>query len=81
MRMENKPTHYVYHIAEREQDGSDEKRAFWTKIGAAWPHSDGKGFALETVHGRLVLREPRDVEQEQAPAEATEEKEPAPVTA
>jgi hypothetical protein len=37
--------------------------AFWTKVGAAWPHEDGKGFNLTLtalpVNGRLVIREPK----------------------
>jgi hypothetical protein len=39
--------------------------AFWTKIGAAWPHQDGKGFNIQLscmpMNGRLVVRgdEPR----------------------
>ncbi len=82
--MENKPTHYVYHIIERTQDASDEKTGFWTKIGAAWPHKDGKGFTVSIdaipLNGRLILREPQQEEQPVA-AEATEEKEPAPVAA
>ena len=69
--MENKPTYFLYHITEREQDGTDEKRAFWTKIGAAWSHKDGNGFALETVYGRLVLRKPQESE-EKAVAEEQE---------
>ncbi len=37
-------------------------RKFWTRVGAAWPHDDGKGFNVEitpgiSVSGRLVIRE------------------------
>ena len=64
--MENKPTHYAYHVTDRVQDGNEEKGGFWTKIGAAWPHRDGKGFniSIETIplNGRLVLREPEEKE-------------------
>ncbi len=64
--MDNKPTHFVYTITERQQDGNEEKRDFWTKIGAAWPHSDGKGFSLNLdalpMNDRLVLREPEEKE-------------------
>jgi hypothetical protein len=46
-------------------DGEGEN-AFWTKIGAAWLHEDGKGFNLALtampVSGRLVVREPKAVE-------------------
>lgn len=37
-----KPTHEIFAV----KDGADGK-AFWTKIGAAWPHKDGKGFSLK----------------------------------
>ena len=34
--------------------------AFWTKIGAAWPHQDGKGFNIQLecvpLDGRVTLR-------------------------
>ncbi|SEC42890.1 hypothetical protein [Bradyrhizobium erythrophlei] len=32
---------------------------FWTRIGAAWPHQDGKGFNILPMNGRLVVREPK----------------------
>lgn len=38
-------------------------KAFWTKIGAAWAHDDGKGFNIQLsclpLNGRLVIREPK----------------------
>ncbi len=37
-----KPTYEVFIV----QDGAEGK-AVWTKIGAAWPHKDGKGFSLK----------------------------------
>jgi hypothetical protein len=33
------PTHIVYQVLDCEGD----KSAIWTRIGAAWPHNDGKG--------------------------------------
>ncbi|MDF0523384.1 hypothetical protein P0R31_40135 [Bradyrhizobium yuanmingense] len=43
-------------------DGEGDK-AFWTKIGAAWPHEDGKSFNIQLsclpFNGRLVLRDPK----------------------
>jgi hypothetical protein len=43
---------------ETEGEGND---AFWTRIGSAWPHKDGKGLNLVLsalpINGRLVLRE------------------------
>ena len=75
MRMENKPTHYVYHVTDRRQDGNEEKGGYWTKIGAAWPHKDGKGFSISIVaipfDGRLVVRE-RPEEEVPAPQIDTE---------
>ncbi|AXK79544.1 hypothetical protein DW352_02825 [Pseudolabrys taiwanensis] len=41
-------------------DGDD---AFWSKIGAAWAHEDGKGYNVQLnafpVSGRIVLRTPK----------------------
>jgi hypothetical protein len=44
-------------------EGKDDK-GFWTEIGAAWAHSDGKGFNLKLNllplgDAQIVLREPR----------------------
>ncbi len=51
----NRPSHSV---VEGEGDS-----AFWTKIGAAWSHDDGKGFNINLtclpINGRLVIREPK----------------------
>jgi hypothetical protein len=33
------PTHIVYHV----RDGANGQNGFWTRIGAAWAHKDGKG--------------------------------------
>jgi hypothetical protein len=49
------PSHIAYTVRDRE--GS---KSIWTRIGAVWPHADGKGFTvqLETVplDGRVTLR-------------------------
>lgn len=49
------PTHTAYHVRDRE--GS---KGFWTRIGAAWAHNDGKGFNLQVdvvpLDGRITLR-------------------------
>jgi hypothetical protein len=38
-------------------------KPFWTCVGSAWPHQDGKGFSIDLVamplNGRLVVREPK----------------------
>ena len=48
-------------VVEDKEEGSDEK-PFWTRVGSAWPHGDGKGLNIQlasgvAVAGRLVLRE------------------------
>lgn len=49
-------------------DGDD---AFWTKIGAAWPHDDKKGFNVQLtalpVNGRIALRVPKERETAREP--------------
>ncbi len=49
------PTHVAYHV--RERDG---QKGFWTRIGAAWAHADGKGFNIQLdvapLDGRISLR-------------------------
>ncbi len=57
-----KPSHHVYTVREGGENGSD----YWTKIGVAFAHNDGKGFSviLEAfpVDGKLTIRapEPKD---------------------
>jgi hypothetical protein len=58
------PAFIAWHVAEKSKD-----KSFWTRIGAAWDHDDGKGFTLQLdlvpVHGgRIVLREPSEPKQE-----------------
>ena len=49
------PSHIAYHV--RERDG---QKGFWTRIGAAWAHADGKGFNIQLevapLDGRVSLR-------------------------
>ncbi len=53
----NRPSHGVYIV---EGEG---KKAYWTRIGAAWAHDDGDGFTINLtcvpIDGRLVVRKPR----------------------
>jgi len=60
MAKKSKPAYEAFLV---EGEGKD---AFWTKIGAAWPHDDGKGFNLQLtavpVSGRVALREPKSRE-------------------
>ena len=50
------PQLIAYHVAARGED-----KSFWTRIGAAWDHDDGKGLTLQldlvpVDGGRIVLR-------------------------
>jgi hypothetical protein len=49
------PSHVAYQVRDRENG-----KSFWTRIGSAWAHADGKGFniQIETVplDGRITLR-------------------------
>ena len=53
------PSHVAYHV--RDNKGGN---AFWTRIGSAWSHADGKGFSIqiETIplDGRISLRLPSE---------------------
>jgi hypothetical protein len=58
------PALIAWHIAERGE------KSFWTRIGAAWDHEDGKGLTLQldlvpVNGGRIVLREAADGETEE----------------
>jgi len=61
-KKENKkpiPSHRIYSVVEKDDGTSD-----WTEIGAAWKHSDGKGFSLTfkarpLADAQIVLREPK----------------------
>ncbi len=57
-----KPTHKVFVVEERGE--GDDADAFWTRVGSAWQHKDGKGYNVVLsalpVNGRLVLREFND---------------------
>ncbi|MGC4031638.1 MAG: hypothetical protein QM754_07885 [Tepidisphaeraceae bacterium] len=48
------PTHIAYQVREGRDKG------FWTRIGIAWQHKDGKGFNVKLeclpIDGRLTLR-------------------------
>lgn len=57
-----KPSHKAYVVEDRGE--GEDNDAFWTRIGSAWPHKDGKGLNLVLsalpVGGRIVLREYTD---------------------
>lgn len=51
----NSPSHIAYQVRDRE--GS---KGFWTRIGSAWAHKDGKGYSIQLecvpLDGRISLR-------------------------
>ncbi|CVI17428.1 conserved hypothetical protein [Agrobacterium fabacearum CFBP 5771] len=55
------PTHHVFVV---DGEGAN---AFWTKIGAAWQHADGKGFNMILnaipLEGRVVVRSVKAAEE------------------
>jgi hypothetical protein len=55
----SRPTHRVYAVRKISDD-----KSFWTDIGAAWSHQDGKGFNVKLDYiplngAEIVIREPR----------------------
>jgi CHC2-type zinc finger protein len=59
--MSGKPSHKVFVVEDKAVAEGEEPNAFWTRIGSAWPHKDGKGLNLVLsalpTNSRLVLRE------------------------
>lgn len=53
------PTHAAYHVRDTKPGNS-----FWTRIGSAWQHADGKGFNIQIdtipLDGRISLRVPSE---------------------
>jgi hypothetical protein len=54
------PTHIAYQVREGNP------KSFWTRIGAAWAHADGKGFNIQLdsipLDGKISLRVPSEAE-------------------
>lgn len=52
------PTYVAFHVREGQNGG------FWTRIGAAWEHNDGKGLNIQVdavpLDGRITLRVPSE---------------------
>jgi hypothetical protein len=50
----NAPTHFAYQAKEGSQ------KSYWTRIGAAWAHKDGKGFSIQLesipLDGKVTIR-------------------------
>lgn len=64
-----KPSFIAYVVTDAKE-GSD-KKAIWNRVGAVWPHKNGKGFDLVipegiSVTGRIVCIEPKADEQPEA---------------
>lgn len=59
--MSGRPSHKVYVVEDKEVEEGEDNDAFWTRVGSAWPHKDGKGLNVVLsalpIGGRLVLRE------------------------
>ncbi len=53
------PSFIAYQVSERE--GKD---SFWTRIGVAFAHKDGKGYSIQfaavPLDGRITLRVPSE---------------------
>ncbi|MDE3767577.1 MULTISPECIES: hypothetical protein [Sinorhizobium] len=54
------PALIAWHVTEK-----GEKKAFWTRIGAAWRHQKGEGLTLQldlvpVTGGRIVLLPPKE---------------------
>ena len=60
-----KSVFHAYNIRDYKKDGK--KDSFWTKIGVAFAHEDGKGFNIVLdcfpVDGKIALREPKAKEE------------------
>lgn len=55
------PSYIAFHVTDSEGDS----KGFWTRIGAAWSHQDGKGLTLQldlipAAGGRITLRVPSE---------------------
>ncbi|WP_457811906.1 hypothetical protein [Sinorhizobium meliloti] len=62
------PALIAWHVTEK-----GEKKAFWTRIGAAWHHQKGDGLTLQldlvpVTGGRIVLLPPKEDRNEGAGA-------------
>jgi len=48
------------HVAYQVRDRGEGKKSYWTRIGSAWAHADGKGFNIQIeavpLDGRITLR-------------------------
>ena len=67
----NQPTHDILHVKGDKRKG---ERVYYTTIGAAWLHEDGKGLNLQldflpnATTGRIIIRVREDKPESQAGA-------------
>lgn len=66
---QNAPQYLAWHVTEKGE------KSYWNKVGAAWPHKDGKGYTLQLdtcpINGRIALRLPlEDAREEQTEGRA-----------
>ena len=49
------PSHIAYQVIEISED-----KSYWNRLGAMWPHGDGKGFTAQLnaspLDGKVVFR-------------------------
>jgi hypothetical protein len=67
------PSHRVYAV----KKGENGEKSFWREIGAAWEHSDGKGFGVKLDYlplngAEIVIRTPKDEPAKEADTTATD---------
>jgi hypothetical protein len=55
----NSPSYIAYQVSDR-----DGQKGFWTRIGVAFAHADGKGYTIQVaavpLDGRVTLRLPSE---------------------
>ncbi len=53
------PSHVAFHVRDTANG-----KGFWTRIGSAWPHKDGRGFNVQLdvmpLDGAIKLRVPEE---------------------
>jgi hypothetical protein len=62
--MAHSPASIAYHVKDTNAGEHGEKRGVWTRMGAAWPNKDSKGFNVVLdvmpLDGHVILREPSE---------------------
>ena len=78
--MSGKPSHKAYVVEDRDVPEGEDNDAFWTRVGSAWPHKDGKGLNVVLsalpIGGRLVLREYTEKDQKADEEKETKRRQP-----